>query len=69
MLGEDELRRIVRGPSMFYEGPVEGVYVKVEKVGQVVSRSKVVRADFVAGNEHWTKGPLRTNKLQDNTVL
>ncbi|KAI0779011.1 ATP dependent DNA ligase [Trametes elegans] len=65
MLGEDELRRIVRGPSMFYEGPVEGVYVKVEKDGRVVSRGKVVRADFIAGNEHWTKGPLRTNKLQD----
>ncbi|KAI0801412.1 hypothetical protein C8Q74DRAFT_1445067 [Fomes fomentarius] len=50
-------------PSRFYEGPVEEVYVKVEKGGRVVSRGKVVRADFIAGNEHWSKGPLRLNAL------
>ncbi|KAI0801413.1 hypothetical protein C8Q74DRAFT_1241882 [Fomes fomentarius] len=63
MLGEDELRLSVQQPSRFYEGPVEGVYVKVEKGGRVVSRGKVVRADFIAGNEHWSKGPLRLNAL------
>ncbi|KAL1950976.1 hypothetical protein VTO73DRAFT_125 [Trametes versicolor] len=64
MLGEDELREFVQRPSLYYDGPVEGVYVKVERNGEVVSRGKVVRADFIAGNEHWSKGPLRMNVLQ-----
>ncbi|OJT08321.1 Transcription factor bHLH140 [Trametes pubescens] len=63
MLGENELRELVQRPSLYYDGPVEGVYVKVEKNVEVVSRGKVVRADFNAGNEHWSKGPLRTNSL------
>ncbi|KAI0352276.1 ATP dependent DNA ligase [Trametes cingulata] len=65
MPSQDELRQMVQRPSQFYHGPVEGVYVKVERNGEVVSRGKVVRADFIAGNEHWSKGPLKTNKLQD----
>ena len=66
MVGEDELRDAVKGKSRFYDGPVEGVYVKVERGGEVVERGKVVRADFISGNEHWSRGRLRKNKLQDN---
>ncbi|KAM5539342.1 hypothetical protein V8D89_006976 [Ganoderma adspersum] len=64
---EEELREMVQRPSMFYEGRVEGVYVKVERAGRVVSRGKVVRADFIAGNEHWSKGPLQLNALELST--
>ena len=64
MLSNEELTRAVQRPSMFYEGRVEGVYVKVEKAGRVLSRGKVVRPDFITGNEHWTKGPLRLNTLE-----
>ncbi|RDX50518.1 ATP dependent DNA ligase [Lentinus brumalis] len=64
MWTEEELRQAVLQPSKFYEGPVEGVYVKVEKQGRVVSRGKVARADFISGNEHWSKGPLQLNVLQ-----
>lgn len=53
----------------------EGVYLKVEMDGHVVSRGKVVRIDFVPGNTHWTKFNLRMNKLlsdppesEDNVV-
>ncbi|KAH9885405.1 hypothetical protein C8Q73DRAFT_749200 [Cubamyces lactineus] len=67
MASEDELRDAVMGRSRFYDGPVEGVYVKVERGGEVVERGKVVRADFNSRNEHWSKGPLRKNKLQDST--
>ena len=63
MVGEDELRDAVKGKSRFYDGPVEGVYVKIERQGTVLARGKVVRADFIAGNEHWTKGPLRLNSV------
>ncbi|KAI0652670.1 ATP dependent DNA ligase [Trametes meyenii] len=69
MLSEEELRRIVLGTSQYYDGPVEGVYVKVERRGGVVSRGKVVRADFIAGNEHWSKVPLRTNKILEEVPM
>ncbi|KAJ7757580.1 ATP dependent DNA ligase [Mycena metata] len=61
--GEAELRGMVQMPSRFWDGRVEGVYVKFERDGRVVSRGKVVRADFIAGNEHWTRGNLRVNEL------
>ncbi|KAJ7665047.1 ATP dependent DNA ligase [Mycena polygramma] len=60
---EGELRGMVQRKSQFWDGRVEGIYIKFEKDGQVVSRGKVVRADFIAGNEHWTKGNLSFNEL------
>lgn len=42
---------------------MEGVYVKVERNGVVVQRAKIVRTDFIAGNEHWTRANLRVNGL------
>ncbi|KAK0489153.1 ATP dependent DNA ligase [Armillaria novae-zelandiae] len=63
MPSEEDLRKLVQGQSRFWDGRVEGVYVKVEKDGRVVSRGKVVRGDFISGNEHWTKGELKMNGL------
>ena len=60
---EDDLRRMVQQWSRFTDGRLEGVYVKVERDEKVTSRGKVVRSDFIAGNEHWSKGPLQTNEL------
>jgi len=60
---DEELRAMVQRPSKFYDGRVEGIYVKVEKNGKVVGRGKVVRGDFIAGNEHWTKGNLTLNDI------
>ncbi|KAL0951960.1 hypothetical protein HGRIS_008611 [Hohenbuehelia grisea] len=61
MPSEAELRTMVQRTSQFWEGRIEGVYVKVERDGRVVERGKVVRGDFITGNEHWTKGNLRVN--------
>lgn len=63
MPSEEDLKRLVQGQSRFWDGRVEGVYVKAEKDGRVVSRGKVVRGDFISGNEHWTKGELKLNGL------
>lgn len=52
---------LIEMPSRFYDGRVEGVYVKVEHQGVVRERGKVVRGDFIAGNEHWTRGNLGLN--------
>lgn len=65
MPDEHDLRGFVQRPSLYYDGPVEGVYVKTEKNGMVIARGKVVRSDFIAGNEHWTKGPLQLNTFAE----
>ncbi|RDB28739.1 hypothetical protein Hypma_016091 [Hypsizygus marmoreus] len=66
---ERELRNMVQLPSKFYDGRVEGIYVKVERNGFVVSRGKVVRSDFIAGNEHWIRGNLRVNGVENEHRL
>jgi atypical dual specificity phosphatase len=60
---DKELRNMVQGESTFWDGRVEGVYVKVERDGCVISRGKVVRSDFIAGNEHWGRGELQVNGI------
>ncbi|KAH8094703.1 ATP dependent DNA ligase [Cristinia sonorae] len=63
MLDENVLKEMVQTRSLFCDGPVEGVYVKVENDGKIVIRGKVVRGDFIAGNEHWTRGGIRLNQI------
>ncbi|KZV87192.1 hypothetical protein EXIGLDRAFT_711887 [Exidia glandulosa HHB12029] len=66
---DDELVRMAGEKSMFYDGQREGVYVKVERAGKVVQRGKVVRKDFIAGNEHWTKGMIRLNGVVESDPM
>ncbi|EIN14290.1 ATP dependent DNA ligase [Punctularia strigosozonata HHB-11173 SS5] len=63
MPNDEALKKMVHKRSMFYDGPVEGLYIKVESEGRVLSRGKIVRSDFIAGNEHWTKGQIRWNGI------
>ncbi|KAF9478077.1 hypothetical protein BDN70DRAFT_922155 [Pholiota conissans] len=71
MPSEAELLTMIQSGSRVYDGRVEGVYVKVEANGRIKSRGKVVRSDFIAGNEHWTRGGLRQNnlRLQNDTDI
>jgi atypical dual specificity phosphatase len=64
MPSDRELIDLVQTQSRFWDGRVEGVYIKVERDGKVAARGKVVRGDFIAGNEHWTRGPLRRNGME-----
>ncbi|KAG6587087.1 ATP dependent DNA ligase [Phytophthora cinnamomi] len=52
-------------PSQFYDGPIEGIYVKWERHGRVKERGKVVRSDFLAGDAHWSQRPagIRFNSM------
>ncbi|KAL5346531.1 hypothetical protein ACLOAV_008802 [Pseudogymnoascus australis] len=61
---DSELRELVQKQSAFAEGRVEGVVVKIEDNGWVKWRGKVVRGDFLAGNQHWSK-----NVIQENGIL
>ncbi|KAG6870841.1 hypothetical protein C0992_012286, partial [Termitomyces sp. T32_za158] len=60
----NELKEMVQLPSQFWDGRVEGVYVKVERDNRVFARGKVVRGDFIASNEHWSKRNLRVNGVE-----
>jgi len=62
-ISKDELVKMVQRPSQYGDGRVEGVYAKVEKDGKVASRGKVVRGDFIVGNEHWSKGFIKLNEV------
>lgn len=62
----EKLLELIESTSQFYDGRVEGVYVKVENNGIVQTRGKVVRGDFISGNEHWTKGGLSPNGIVSN---
>mgnify|MGYP001575787628 CR=1 FL=1 len=59
-----ELRALVQKQSAFSEGRIEGVVVKIEDKNWVKWRGKVVRGDFLAGNQHWSK-----NIMQENRIL
>ncbi len=43
---------------------IEGIYFRVyDGKGWLKSRAKVVRSDFICGNDHWSKGILTENRL------
>ena len=51
--------------SSYGDEIMEGIYVKICENGWVKNRSKIVRSDFIAGNEHWSKGIITMNQLTD----
>lgn len=61
---DSELRALVQHQSAFAEGRVEGVVVNIEDKSWVKWRGKVVRGDFLAGNQHWSK-----NIMEENGIL
>ncbi|KAL1412984.1 hypothetical protein Q8F55_000733 [Vanrija albida] len=64
-LTREDVLHMVQGASAFTEGRREGVYVRTEDDERryTVGRGKVVRGDFIAGNEHWARGPLVLNRF------
>jgi atypical dual specificity phosphatase len=62
----EQIKAMVDGPSAFNEARREGIVVRVQdsKDERLVMRAKLVRSDFIAGNERWNKSAkLQTNKL------
>jgi hypothetical protein len=63
MASVDQLRDLVQTKSVFYDGIVEGVYVRTCDELWLVERGKIVRSDFISGNEFWSKGGVEPNTL------
>lgn len=63
----DRLKALVNTESKFYNGPIEGIYVRAFENGMVKYRGKIVRQNFICGDvdgnvNHWTKGIHTINK-------
>jgi ATP-dependent RNA circularization protein (DNA/RNA ligase family) len=68
MFAFDDLARLV-GSSHFYNGPMEGIYLRSEDEYWLCERAKVVRPEFIRGiGEHWSKKPLVANRLDRDQV-
>ena len=52
---------------------MEGLYIKVEEDGAVVTRYKFIRADFLAtvlqSGSHWLDRPIMPNGLREGTDI
>jgi atypical dual specificity phosphatase len=66
MISRSELLGYMKRQSAYYGGPIEGVYVRFENEKRSITeeRGKIVRSDFIAGNEHWSKGETQMNALR-----
>ncbi len=61
----EHLKSFVFGPSSYGDEPREGIVIRICDQSKLVSRAKLVRPDFIAGNERWNRSAkLQTNKLQ-----
>jgi atypical dual specificity phosphatase len=61
-LDEQSLLDIVRSrQSSYYDGVVEGIYLRRQKDGKTIDRAKIVRSDFIAGDEHWSRRGVTPN--------
>lgn len=62
----DTLVRDLDSPSRVGSEPMEGVVVRREVDGMTTARAKLVRPEFAqAIEEHWSRGPLRRNRLEE----
>ncbi len=67
-LTKEYFQKLVKKPSYYYDGMVEGVYVRKETTGvhgKLLDRAKVVRQDFLSGNEHWSKNEITKNIVME----
>lgn len=64
----DHLISLVDGPSAYSEdGRREGIVIRLYDAHRLVQRFKIVRNDFIAGNERWNRSSkLALNKLAIN---
>lgn len=66
--GRTFLESLVVGPSAFGADKREGIVIKICEGRWLKSRSKIVRPDFIAGNDRWNKAStLITNSISSSS--
>lgn len=63
LINKKQLLELIEQPSEYTNSRVEGVYLKVFEEKYVKYRSKLVRNDFLTGNQHWSKREVQPNQL------
>lgn len=64
----DDIKKLMRRSSEFELGyDIEGIYFRIDddSTGFLKERAKVVRADFICGNDHWSKGMIQLNQIKE----
>jgi len=61
---KNQLLKLIEQKSAYTDDRVEGIYLKIFENNYVKSRCKLVRNDFLSGNEHWSKGIIKKNTIQ-----
>ena len=61
--GKRQLESLIQEQSLYSDQRVEGVYIKTFDDMFTIDRCKLVRSDFICGNEHWGKRKLEVNTL------
>ena len=61
---KNQLLKLIEQKSEYTDGRVEGIYLKIFEDNYIKNRCKLVRNDFICGNEHWTKGGIQVNKIK-----
>ena len=61
---QNQLLKMIEQQSDYTDSRVEGIYLKIFEGDYIKGRCKLVRNDFLSGNEHWTKGGIQKNKLK-----
>ena len=65
---KSSITALVQQESSYYDGPIEGVYLRFSDENKTHDRAKIVRSDFLASTRHWTSGGGRKNCLQLSNV-
>jgi atypical dual specificity phosphatase len=65
---KDLMEMLTRTSAFSTTDRLEGVYVRFEdeKRSKTLDRGKIVRGDFIVGNEHWSKGRINFNGILEN---
>ena len=63
---KNQLLNLIQEKSIYTDEKVEGIYLKIFEGNYIKSRCKLVRNDFLCGNEHWSKNTIQKNKLLYN---
>jgi atypical dual specificity phosphatase len=60
---KQHLLKLIEMKSNYTDSRVEGIYLKAFDGDYVKYRSKLVRNDFISGNQHWSKNIVEPNNL------
>mgnify|MGYP002822573112 CR=1 FL=1 len=60
---KNQLLKLIENQSDYTDSRVEGIYIKTFEDKYVKYRCKLVRNDFICGNDHWSKGIIEKNQI------